>query len=318
MKMNRIQFQKGLSLDEFQDTYGTQARCEAVVEEAKWPHGFKCRKCKCTNYCVVWHGKVKTFQCNECHTQTTLTGGTIFHSSKLPLTKWFQAMYFMTQAKNSISALELKRMIGVCYRTAWLVKHKLMETMCVREKDTKLSGRIEADDSYLGGENPDGKLGRGSENKVPFVAAVQTNENGNPVYAIFSPVQTFSCAEIAKWAKQCIAPLSTVVTDGLACFNAVEEAGCIHQKEVVGKKRKSTDMECFQWVNTILSNLKTSFLGTYHTFDFEKYAGRYLGEIQYRFNRRFDLHSILPRLITAAARIGKRPESWLRLAEDSR
>src|SRR5208282_304476 len=84
----------------------------------------QCPKCKSSNHCIVWHGKVKTFQCNRCHTQTSLTAGTIFHSSKLSLTKWFQAMYLMTQTKNSISALELKRLIGVCYQTAWLVKHK--------------------------------------------------------------------------------------------------------------------------------------------------------------------------------------------------
>jgi hypothetical protein len=227
-------------------------------------------------------------------------------------------MYFMTQAKNSISALELKRMIGVCYRTAWLVKHKIMEVMCEREKSTKLSGRIEADDAYLGGENPGGKAGRGSENKVPFVAAVQTNEKGNPVYAVFSPVTSFNRAEIKAWAKRCLVPLSTVVTDGLACFNAVKEADCFHQKEVVGKKRKSTEMECFTWINTILGNLKTSVSGTYHAFDFEKYASRYLSDAQYRFNRRFDLSTMLPRLISAAAGIGKRPESWLRLAEDCR
>lgn len=316
MKMNRIQFQKGLSLEDLHDMYGDQDKCEALLVKDRWPNGFKCPKCKSSNHCIVWHGKVKTFQCNRCHTQTSLTAGTIFHSSKLSLTKWFQAMYLMTQTKNSISALELKRLIGVCYQTAWLVKHKLMEIMCEREKTTVLSGRIEADDAYLGGENPDGKAGRGSENKVPFVAAVQTNEEGHPIYAVFSPVKTFNYEEIEKWAKQRLAPLSTVVTDGLACFNAVTKAGCIHQKEVVGKKRKSTDMECFNWVNTILGNLKASFDGTYHSFDFEKYGYRYLAEIQYRFNRRFDLSSILPRLITAAVRIGKRPEAWLRLAEN--
>lgn len=313
MKTNMIQFQKGLSLSDFLGMYGELSQCELALENARWPKGFCCPKCQKHSHCVVWHGKVKTFQCNNCHTQTTLTGGTIFHSSKLSLVKWFQAMYFMTQAKNSISALELKRMIGVCYRTAWLVKHKIMEVMCEREKSTKLSGRIEADDAYLGGENPGGKAGRGSENKVPFVAAVQTNEKGNPVYAVFSPVTSFNRAEIKAWAKRCLVPLSTVVTDGLACFNAVKEADCFHQKEVVGKKRKSTEMECFTWINTILGNLKTSVSGTYHAFDFEKYASRYLGDAQYRFNRRFDLSTMLPRLISAAAGIGKRPESWLRL-----
>ena len=79
--------------------------------------------------------------------------------------------------------------------------------MCEREKATVLSGRIEADDAYLGGENPDGKAGRGSENKVPFVAAVQTNKEGHPIYAVFSPVKTFNNEEIEKWAKQRLAPL---------------------------------------------------------------------------------------------------------------
>jgi len=69
---------------------------------------------------------VKVFQCSICRKQTSLTEDTIFHSTNLPLTKWFQAMYFLAQAKNNISSLEMKRLIGVCYRTAWTVKHKLM------------------------------------------------------------------------------------------------------------------------------------------------------------------------------------------------
>ena len=82
------------------------------------------------------------------------------------------------------------------------------------------------------------------------------------------------------------------------------------------KKRKSTDMDCFNWVNTILGNLKTAIGGTYHAFDFEKYAHRYLGECQYRFNRRFDLATMFSRLLRATAQTGKRTEEWLRLAAD--
>jgi transposase-like protein len=313
---NSIQLQEGLSLSEFQELYGEESLCEAVVEQAQWPDGFICPKCSSKSHCVVWHGRVKTFQCNCCHSQATLRSGTIFHSSKLTLVKWFQAMFFMTQSKNSISALELKRLLGVGYRTAWLIAQKLMAVMLEKESSTKLSGRIEADDAYLGGVNPGGKAGRGSENKVPIIAAVQTNKNGNPVYAVFSPVKTFNNEEILAWATRSLVPNSTVVTDGLACFATVEDAGCIHQKEVVGKNRKSTDMECFAWVNTILGNLKTSVAGTFHAFDFEKYASRYLAAVQYRFNRRFDLRALLPRFVKAAAKIGKRPEHWLRLAED--
>ena len=317
-KMNRIQFQPGMSLTEFMGRYGTEPQCETTLEQSRWPGGFVCPECGGKAHSVVWHDEVKTFQCSACRTQTTLTGGTIFHSTKLPLRKWFQAMYFLTQTKNNVSALELKRLIGVCYRTAWRLKHKLLQVMTEREAPRQLDGRVEVDDAYLGGEHPGGKAGRGSENKVPFIAAVQTSEALHPLTVVFSPVKTFSLAEVEIWARQHLAASATVVSDGLACFAAVTLAGCDHEPQVVGKQRKSTDMSCFQWVNTILGNLKTAISGTYHAFDFKKYGHRYLAEMQYRFNRRFDLAVILPRLLRAAASTGKRTEAWLRLAEDQR
>jgi hypothetical protein len=315
MTPNQLQFQPGLSLSDFLHDYGTEAQCEAALGKFRWPKGYICPVCESRSHCIVWHGKVKTFQCNRCHTQVTLTAGTIFHATKLPLVRWFQAMYFMTQTKNNVSALELKRLIGVCYRTAWRVKHKLAQVMSEREETTILSGRVEVDDAYLGGQHPGGKAGRGSENKVPFVAAVETNDQGHPMRAVFTPVKSFTSAEIAAWACNWLAPTAVVVSDGFACFRAVTAAGCTHAPQIVGNKRKSTDMDCFAWVNTLLSNIKTAIAGTYHGFKFDKYARRYLSEAQYRFNRRFDLKTMLPRLLYAGARTGSRTEKWLRLAE---
>lgn len=317
MPINRIQFQAGLSLNKFLKAYGTNAQCEASLEKARWPKGFICSNCNGSKCCVVWHGTVKTFQCLGCRKQTTLTAGTIFHSTKLSLTVWFQAMYFLTQSKSNISALELKRLLGVSYPSAWRIKHKLMQVMYEREASTRLAQRVEVDDAYLGGERSGGKAGRGSENKVPFVAAVETNQKGRPLRLQLSVVKTFSSDEIEVWAKRSLTPSAHVISDGLACFRAVTKAGCSHQPEVVGTKRKSTEMGCFHWINTVLGNLKTSISGTYHAFDFDKYAHRYLAEFQYRFNRRYDLQSILPRMLYASAATGKRTEAWLRLAEDS-
>jgi len=123
-------------------------------------------------------------------------------------------MYFLTQSKNNVSALELKRLIGVCYRTAWRLKHKLIQVMREREESTVLSGRVEVDDAYLGGEHPGGKAGRGSENKVPFVAAVETNDQGHPLRAVFAPVESFSSPEIAAWARCWLAPSATAAIPG--------------------------------------------------------------------------------------------------------
>lgn len=317
MKMNRIQFQPGMSLNQFLDQYGSQDQCESALEVSRWPDGFNCPKCHSRRHSCYRRGRrVKVFQCSDCRTQTTLTEGTIFHSSKLPLTIWFQAMFFLTQNKNNVAILELRRLIGISYRAAWRLKHKLMQVMYEREQSTVLSGRIEVDDAYLGGELPGGKAGRGSENKVPFIAAVQTNKQGHPRYAVFSTVKSFCREEVELWARRSLVPCSLVVSDGLWCFQAVEAAGCFHQREVVGKERKSTSMECFSWINTVLGNLKNAITGTYHAFDFEKYAHRYLGEFQYRFNRRFNLAGMFKRLVKATAKADKVPEHKLRLAED--
>ncbi len=99
MAMSRIQFQPGLSLNQFLENYGTEAQCEAVLEKARWPAGFVCPTCESKSHCRVQHGNVKIFQCNRCHKQVSLTAGTIFHSTKLPLSRWFQALFFLTQTK---------------------------------------------------------------------------------------------------------------------------------------------------------------------------------------------------------------------------
>lgn len=314
MPTNKVQFQKGLKIEDFWELYGTEAKCEAVLASTRWPKGFQCRRCGHSGHCVVFHGACKTYQCNRCHTQTTLTSGTIFQGTRLPLFKWFYAIYLLTQAKNNVSALELTRALGICYRSAWRLKHKITQVMCEREDRRVLAGRIEVDDAYLGGERVGGKVGRGSENKIPFVAAVQTDENGHPIFAVYSRVNSFSSYEIQDWAEHKIKKGSTVVSDGLGCFNSVTEAGCVHSRHVVGKGRRSTDMPCFAWVNTILGNLKTSINGTYHSFKFAKYASRYLAEAQYRFNRRFDMPAMFVRLLFASVQTTARPEKWLRMA----
>lgn len=316
--MNKVQFQAGLSLTEFLARFGTLAQCEVALERNRWPAGYVCARCTHRKHYVVWHGGAKTFQCQACRHQVTLTSGTIFHSSKLPLTKWFQAMYMLTQSKNNVSALELSRLIGVCYRTAWRVKHKLLEVMARRESDRLLEGCIEVDDAYLGGVKVGGKRGRGSQNKVPFIAALQTDDRGRPQYAVFARVKTFGRLDVKDWAARHVASGSIVVSDGLDCFSAVKSTDVGHMQIVVGEKRKSTSMACFRWINTIIANLKTSTRGTYHSFANEKYGFLYLAEAQYRFNRRFDLAAILNHLIRDATATPARTEKRLRLAEDQR
>jgi ribosomal protein L37AE/L43A len=317
MKMNRVQFQPGLSMPEFFERYGTEAQCQAALQAARWPDGFVCPRCAGAARTSFLRGGLPYWQCAACDHQCSLISGTVFESSKLGLSRWFLAMQLLTQSKNSVSALELMRQLGVSYRTAWLLKHKVMQAMCVREERRELSGRVEIDDAYLGGELSGGTPGRGSENKVPIVAAVQTTRSGHPVLACLRQ-QPHTHEEVSVFAARHIATSATVVSDGLWCFMGAQIVGAEHERVVTGGGKASVKLPQFKAVNTMLGNLKTSIAGTYHAFDFAKYAHRYLAEFQYRFNRRFNMRTIFSRLLTALIVAPASPEWRLRVAEVSR
>ena len=169
------------------------------------------------------------YQCNRCKKQTLPTAGTIFHATKLPLTLWFAAIHLIVTAKNGISSVELGRRLGVKQPTAWAVKHKIMAVMARREGETRLARRVEMDDAYLGGVRSGGKRGRGAAGKTPFVAAVSTSPEGRPRKLKLAPVKGFRKREIARGAKHWLAPGAAVVTDGLGCWSALDEAACSHR-----------------------------------------------------------------------------------------
>ena len=316
MPMNRIQFQPGLSMREFLDLYGTEQKCQAALQAARWPAGFVCPDCGGAARTSFVREQLRYWECGGCGRQCSLIRGTVFGATKLPLRTWFLAMQLLTQAKNNVSALELRRQLGVAYGTAWLIKHKIMEAMRLREDSRELSGRVEIDDAYLGGEHPGGKRGRGSENKVPFIAAVKASAHGKPILVCLRR-QPHTTEEVAIFAAQHIATSAQVVSDGLQCFGAVGLIGAEHERIVTGGGRASVELPQFRAVNILLGNLKTAITGTYHAFDFAKYAHRYLAEVQYRFNRRFDMRAILARLLNAMVAAPACPEHRIRAAEVS-
>jgi transposase-like protein len=299
MPMNRIQFQRGVSMPEFFERYGTEAQCTQAVVAMRWPQGFRCPRCGSAEHYVVGHGVRKLFQCRGCRHQTSLTAGTLMDSTKLPLRTWFLAIYLISQDKTGLSALALKRHLGTSYRTAWLIQQKLMKTMALRDSEQPLSGLIQVDDAYLGGERP-GVGGRGSPNKVPIVAAVSTNDKGRPMRVKLSQVAGFTREAITAWARTNLIPGCDVRSDGLSCFAGVIDAGCAHSYVVVGK-RLPREMPQFTWVNTVLGNLKTMINGAHKAFKFGKYASQYLGAFAYRFNGRVNLRTLLRDLLRHAA-----------------
>ena len=137
MAKNKIQFQQGFSLQEFFSQYGTEQQCSQALIQWRWPQGFSCPVCGHDKYCVL--NTRLLFQCNRCRAQTSVTAGSIFDSTKLPLTTWFLGIYHITQSKISVSALSLKRTIGVSYNTALLMKHKIQQAMKERDDSKPLT-----------------------------------------------------------------------------------------------------------------------------------------------------------------------------------
>jgi transposase-like protein len=313
MARNKVQFQKGLSEAQFAVLYGTEDRCRDVVFGWRWPCGFVCPVCQGKRHSVV---KTRAlYQCSACRRQTSLIAGTIFAATKVALCTWFRAMYHLTQSKGGISSIELGRRLGVTQTTAWKIKHKLMQVMMERDAVKRLSGRIEVDDAYLGGERNGGRRGRGAPGKTSIVAAVETTPEGTPIRLKLRRVKGFRRAEIATLATRNFDPASTVVSDGLRCFTGVGEAGCVHRPIIAGAGRKAALNPAFKWVNTTLGNIKSAITGTYRAVR-DKHVPRYLAEFEYRFNRRYDLAAMLPRLGYVAVRTPPMPYRLLKLAED--
>ncbi len=312
MARNAVQLQKGLSEPAFDRLYGTEEQCRAVVVAARWPAGFECPACGGREHSVVKTRDL--FQCSACRRQTSPIAGTIFAASKLPLRTWFRAMYHLTQSKQGISSIALGRRLGVRQGTAWTIKRKLQPVMRERDATKPLTGRVEIDDAYLGGERTGGKRGRGTPGKTPFVAAVETTPEGKPVRLKLRRVAGFCGRALSGFAKRSLDPTCTVISDGLRCFASVTDAGCTHQIIKTGTGPAAARTPAFKWVNTALGNIKAAITGTYRAIN-SKHVPRYLAEFEYRFNRRYDLAAMIPRLCWASVRTTPMPYRLLKLAE---
>lgn len=214
--------------------------------DLRWPNGFECPRCGGSSCSQLKRGKL--YQCSSCRRQTSLIANTIFDNTKLPLTVWFRAMHVITQTKHGISSMELSRRLGVSVNAAWRIQHKLMQVMHERDRDGEhrlgdRGGYIQMDDAYLGGERNGGKRGRSAAGKTPFIAAVETDDQGRPQRTLLQPVKGFRKTELKKLRMRAILPGSAVVSDGLSCFAALASSGqVVHLPIKTGGGRSSSGL----------------------------------------------------------------------------
>lgn len=279
-----------MSLLEWQKRFDTEKACIKTLIKVRWPDGFVCPKCasrKCS-FIITRN----SYQCSHCHHQTSATAGTIFHSTNLPLIKWFWAIYLVGADKGGISALRLSKHIGVSWITAHRMLRKIRMVMAHRDSIYRLENLIECDDAFVGGKKA-GKRGRGAAGKKPVLLAVERREK-HAGFMAAETVEAITKSSVRRFLLRHIKPGQEIRTDAFPALNVVAENHS-HQKKVTPPE------EAAKWlplVHIVIGNLKTFLNGTFHGVTL-KYLQEYVDEYCYRFNRRFWEHELPMRLLNA-------------------
>lgn len=262
---------------EMEERFATEEACLNYLFALRWPDGFVCPHCG--NH-KSWKMVRNLVLCSGCRRQVSVTSGTIFHDSRLPLVLWFRAMWHVTNEKNGVSALSLQRALGLgSQKTAWLLLHKLRRAM-VRPGRDKLTGSVEVDEAYWG-SNEEGVVGRLTKDKALILVAVEDDGKGIGrvrLRQIPDPTRVVLHGVIADF----IEPGSTVRTDGLQAYRYLQ--GYVHDRQP--QAAQPTGEYVLPKVHLVISLFKRWLLGTHQGAVSHKYLDDYLNEFTFRFNRR--------------------------------
>ena len=266
---------------EFEARFASEAACRDYLMQLRWPDGFLCPRCQSKG---AWAANRGRLICPACRYQASVTAGTIFQDTRKPLRLWFRALWYVSTQKNGASAMGLQRMLGLgSYLTAWTWLHKLRRAM-VRPGRDRLTGRIEMDETYLGGEKA-GPGGRGSEGKALVVIAAQ--ENGKGIGRIrLARIPDASAQSLRGFIREAIAPGSGLHTDAWQGYAGLEALGYAHEVTVIRGRGKAAATELLPRVHLVASLLKRWLLGTHQGSYGMQHLDYYLDEFTFRFNRR--------------------------------
>ena len=281
-----------MTLPELNRHYSTDDDCREILTRLRWPEGVRCPRCK--NEDVWWLHSRKQFTCSECDYQFSVTTGTVFNDSHLPLTTWFMAVLLIVEARKGMSANQLKRTIGVSYKTAWYLSHRIRAAMNETENREMLDGTIEMDETYVGGRQRNPGRGKATTNKQVVIGIRQRNGELRFFHALDAKTGT-----LAKYIQENISQdVDVIVTDELRAYpTALGELGDRHETVNHGKKeyvRLGTDIHT-NTVESAFSLLKRGIVGTWHKIS-AKHLPAYLDEMTFRFNRRKNANLFLDTL----------------------
>lgn len=265
---------------ELEARFSSEAACREYLFRLRWPEGFLCPRCGGTK---SWPKPDGLVRCARCDYQVSVTAGTIFQDSRLSLTLWFRAVWWVTSQKNGVSAMGLQRVLGVkSYKTAWTLLHKLRRAM-VRPGRDRLQGRVEVDEALVGGEE-EGVHGRQTEAKA--MIAIAAEEDGPGIGRIrMRRICDASAKNLMPFVEDYVEPGSVVHTDGWLGYLPLEAKGYKHKVTFL-KGNSKTASELMPRAHLAVALLKRWLLGTHQGGVSLEHLDAYLDEFTFRFNRR--------------------------------
>jgi transposase-like protein len=263
--------------------FGDDQRCRDYLEALRWPNGVICPKCKGNKISSILKRDQYNCDNDSCRYQFSVTAGSIFHDTHLPLTKWFLATYMLCQSRKGMSANQLKRMLGVSYKTAWYLCHRVRAAMKAVLPEP-LDGTVEVDETYVGGKPPEGsKHGRGTPKQI----VIGIRQRGGELR--FFHASDVKSGTLAKYIRENVSPdVDVVMTDDFSAYpRAIAKAGVLGEHKAINHSLgwySIGDLHT-NTVESAFSLLKRGIIGTWHKVS-AKHLEAYLNEMSFRFNNR--------------------------------
>ena len=289
------------SYAELRTWFPDDVACLDYLEWLRWPDGFVCPRCETARSWRMGDGR---FWCERCRRRVSVTMGTLFHRTRTPLTVWFAAAWYMTSAKNGVSAKTLHRLLGFgSYQTAWTMLHRF-RTVMVRPGRDRLAGEVEVDETLVGGTKP-GKPGRGAAGKVLVAVAVELLSPKGFGRCRLRVIPNAQAPTLRSFLLDCVKPGSVVVTDGWLSYPPAVGNDYVHKPLPVAGSGLKAHVP-LPAVHRVASLVKRWLLGTHQGAVEADHLQGYLDEFAFRFNRRrSEFRGLLfRRLLEQAAQVG--------------
>ena len=268
---------KSIDLLELTEQFHSEELCRETLARLRWPNGIECPRCSGKQH--GYNSKSYRWDCYSCAYSFTALSGTIFHDTKLPLRKWFMAVLLMVEAKKGISANQMKRTLGISYKTAWYLCHRIRAAM-LQAQQGLLSGTVEVDETYIGGKVR-GKGHGYKGNKVIVAGAVQ---RGGPV--VLQVVDDNGRQTLHDFIRESTDPrVRRIITDDWPAYRGIADHDTAHETVNHSAEEWVRGDTHTQTVESVWSLFKRSIVGSYHKLS-AKHLNAYLDELEWRFNNR--------------------------------